>query len=180
MEVARTERLSLRWLDARDAAFVLELVNDASWIRYIGDRNVRTLRDAERYIDDGPVAMYARLGFGLYLVELTQTLEPVGLCGLIQRDALEDVDLGFAFLPGHRGKGYALESAAAVMDYARTVVGRSRIVAILSRDNQRSRKLLEKLGFNREREIRLQADGEPLELYAAVAGPAVRAIGMHS
>ena len=123
MEVARTGRLRLRWLDARDAAFVLELVNDPAWIRYIGDRNVRTLRDAERYIDDGPVDMYARLGFGLYLVELTQTGEPVGLCGLIKRDALEDVDLGFAFLPG----------------------------------------------FNREREIRLQADGEPLELYAAAA-----------
>lgn len=169
MEVARTERLRLRWLDARDAAFVLELVNDPVWIRYIGDRNVRTLRDAERYIEDGPLAMYARLGFGLYLVELRQTFEPVGLCGLIKRDALEDVDLGFAFLPGHRGKGYVLESAAAVMDYARTVAGLSRVVAILSRDNQRSRKLLEKLGFGREREIRLQADGEPPELYAAAA-----------
>ena len=169
MEVARTERLRLRWLDARDAPFVLELVNDPAWIRYIGDRNVRTLRDAERYIDDGPVAMYARTGFGLYLVESRRTGEPVGLCGLIKRDSLEDVDLGFALLPGHRGKGYALESAAAVMAYARAVVGLSRIVAILSRDNERSRRLLEKLGFEREREIRLHADGEPLELYAAAA-----------
>ena len=169
MEVAGTERLLLRWLNAGDAAFVLELVNEPSWVQYIGDKGVRTLEDAQRYIENGPLEMYARRGFGLYLVELKETGEPIGICGLIKRDALEHVDLGFAFLPRFWRRGYALESAAAVMSYGRRVLGLSRIVAILSHDNRRSCKLLEKLGFRFERTIRLQTNGEELELYAAAA-----------
>lgn len=166
MQVAETERLCLRRLEADDSEFIFKLVNDPSWIRYIGDKGVKTLADATRYIDDGPVAMYRRLGFGLYLVELKETREPIGICGLIKRDALEDVDLGFAFLPGFRGKGYAREAASTVMSHARRALRLARIVAILSQDNHRSAHLLEKLGFRREGTVILQPRGEELELYA--------------
>lgn len=166
MQVTETARLILRWLDTNDSAFILELVNEPSWIRYIGDRGVRTLPDAMRYIQNGPMETYQRLGFGLYRVELKELGVPIGICGLIKREGLEDVDLGFAFLPTFWRKGYALESASAVMSYARTALGLARIVAVLSRDNDRSVKLLEKLGFRAEGTVRLQPGGEELALYA--------------
>ncbi len=169
MEVANTERLLLRWLDAGDSAFILELVNEPSWIRYIGDKGVKTIQDAQRYIENGPVEMYQRLGFGLYAVELKENRAPIGICGLIKREALVDVDLGFAFLPRFWGNGYAFESASAVMSYGRRALGLSRIVAILSQDNHRSAKLLEKLGFRFDSMVGLQPGGEELKLYAAAA-----------
>jgi RimJ/RimL family protein N-acetyltransferase len=166
LNIAKTERLRVRWLIAEDSAFILALVNQPSWIQYIGDKGVRTLQDALRYIENGPVAMYKRAGFGLYLVQLAKTGEPIGICGLIKRDALEDVDLGFAFLPTFWGNGYAFESAAAVISYGRKVLGLRRIVAILSPDNHRSSKLLEKLGFCFERMHRMQPNDAALKLYA--------------
>ena len=171
MKVAETGRLAIRHLDLSDAPFILKLVNEPSWLRYIGDKGVTTLQSAERYIADGPVTMYARLGFGLYLVELKETGQPIGICGLIKRDALDDVDLGFSFLSNFQGKGYAFESASAVMSYGADALGLSRVVAVVSKDNARSGKLLEKLGFRVERLIRLHADGEALELYAASPAP---------
>ncbi len=169
MEVAQTERLLLRWLDPGDSAFILELVNDPSWMRYIGDKGVKTIQDAKRYIENGPVEMYQRLGFGLYMVELKENGAPIGICGVIKRDALPDVDLGFAFLPRFWGNGYAFESASAVMSYGREALGLSRIVAILSQDNHRSAKLLEKLGFRFDSTVSLQPGGDQLMLYAAAA-----------
>jgi RimJ/RimL family protein N-acetyltransferase len=172
LQVAETERLRLRRLGADDSEFIFELVNDPSWIRYIGDKGVKTLGDATRYIVDGPVAMYRRLGFGLYLVELKETREPIGICGLIKREALEDVDLGFAFLPSFWGRGYAREAASTVMSHATCVLGLSRIVAILSQDNDRSANLLEKLGFHPEGTVVLQSNDEKLKLYAiALSAP---------
>jgi RimJ/RimL family protein N-acetyltransferase len=169
MEVAQTERLLLRWLNAGDSTFILELLNEPSWLRYIGDKDVKTIQDAERYIESGPVEMYRRLGFGLYLVELKENGAPIGICGLIKREALLDVDLGFAFLPRFWSNGYAFESASAVMSYARRALGLSRIVAILSPDNHRSAKLLEKLGFRLDSTVRLKPGGDELKLYAAAA-----------
>ena len=124
------------------------------------------MSDAERYIEDGPVAMYAQLGFGLYLVELATSSESVGMCGLIKRDTLEDVDLGFAFLSRFRGNGYAYESAAAVMSYAKIRLGIERLVAITTADNRTSIKLLRKLGFASERLIAAAGDAPELELYS--------------
>jgi RimJ/RimL family protein N-acetyltransferase len=158
--------LRVGWLDAGDSAFIHELVNEPSWIRFIGDKGVKTEQDALRYIENGPMAMYKRRGFGLYIVELKDGREPVGICGLIKREGLDDVDLGFAFLPRFWRNGYAFESAAAVMAYGRTALGLRRIVAILSRDNHRSRKLLQRLGFSFERTVKLQPDDEELDLYA--------------
>src|SRR6185503_18613176 len=130
-----TTRLTIRRLSADDAEFILKLLNEPSWLRFIGDKGVRTVEDARAYILNGPVEMYSRLGFGLYLVELKEEGISIGMCGLIKRDALEDVDIGFAFLPEYWGKGYAYEAAAAVMSYARSALGLKRVVAITSVDN---------------------------------------------
>ena len=93
VHVLDTERLSLRRLGAADAEFIVELLNQPSFIANIGDRGVRTADDARRYIEDGPVASYERFGFGLFLVELKSTGEPIGICGLLKRDTLDDVDV---------------------------------------------------------------------------------------
>lgn len=168
MHVADTERLCIRWLDAGDSAFILELVNEPSWIQFIGDKGVKTPHDAHRYIENGPVAMYKRVGFGLYVVELKDRREPIGICGLIKRDGLDDVDLGFAFRPMFWRNGYAFESAAAVMAYGRSALGLRRIVAILSHDNHRSSRLLQRLGFSFEGTVKLRPDDQELDLYANV------------
>lgn len=165
-KVLETARLALRWLETDDAVFVLRLVNEPSWRRFIGDKGIRTIEDARNYIEDGPIAMYLRLGFGLYLVALKDTGEPIGICGLIKRESLEDVDLGFAFLPAFRGKGYAFESASAVMDYGRHVFGLSRLLAVTAQDNEVSAKLLEKLGFHFERLTRLAPDAAEMKVFA--------------
>jgi RimJ/RimL family protein N-acetyltransferase len=166
LKVLETERLVLRWLSTSDAAFILQLVNEPSWLQYIGDRGVKTLEDAENYIKKGPLEMYGRLGFGLNLVELKGSDEPIGICGLLKRESLDDVDIGFAFLPGFWGKGYAFESVSATILYGKSVLGLSRIVAITSQDNDPSGKLLEKLGFRLERLVRVAADDEDLKLFA--------------
>ena len=166
MKVLETDRLNLRRLSPDDAEFILELLNDPSFLRFIGDKGVRTLDDARNYILNGPVDMYNRLGFGLYLTELKKSGAPIGICGLIKRDGLEDVDIGFAFLPKFRARGYAYESAAAVMDYGKHVLGLKRIVAITSPDNYASGGLLEKLGLRFERMIRLSKGASEVRLYA--------------
>lgn len=166
MKVLETERLILRRLTGADAEFILELVNDPSWLQFIGDKGVRTLADASDYILQGPVAMYNRLGFGLYLTELKESGAPIGICGLIKRESLKDVDIGFAFLPGYRDKGYAYESAAAVLAYGKSVLGLERIVAITSPANQRSIKLLEKIGLRFEQMVRLAEDEPEVSLFA--------------
>lgn len=167
--VTQTPRLVLRRIDGDDALFIHALVNDPEWIRFIGDRAVKSLADAQRYIEKSLVAMYERHGFGLYLVHARALDAPIGMCGLIKRDALEDVDLGFALLPQFRGQGYAYEAASAVMAYGRDKLGLRRIVAILSTDNHRSSRLLRRLGFQPERQVTLPPSDEVLDLYAAAA-----------
>ena len=159
MSVLETERLVLRKLSSDDAEFILGLLNQPSFIKNIGDKGVRTNADAVRYIQNGPVASYERFGFGLYLVELKGSDTPIGICGLLQRESLPDVDVGFAFLPKFWSKGYAVESTSGVMDYGRNVLGIGRIVAITAPDNYGSIKVLEKIGLKFDRMIRL-AEGE--------------------
>ena len=167
MRILETERLVLRWLGAGDAPFILELVNEPAWLRYIGDRGIRTLEDAQSYIEKSLVEMYRRLGFGLYLVELKQSGVPIGICGLIKRESLENVDLGFAFLSRFWAQGYATESASAVMSYGTKDLGIPRIVAITSQDNPASARLLEKLGFRFERMAQLTAGAAEVKFYAS-------------
>lgn len=141
-----TPRLRLRQLVADDAPFILELLNEPGWLRFIGDRGVHDLEGARGYIEKGPRSMYTRLGFGLYCVEAKGEGTPLGMCGLLKRDNLEHVDLGFAFLARHQGRGYAREAAAASLAEARGL-GLTEVAAITSPDNQRSIQLLESLGF---------------------------------
>ena len=150
-----------------DAGFIVELLNDPSFLRFIGDKGVRTSDDARQYILTGPMDSYQRHGFGLWLVELKGSRISIGICGLLKRDTLTDVDLGFAFLPLYRSKGYAFESAAAVMDYASTVLGLSRVVAIIDEDNTGSHRVLEKIGMRFDRMIRLSDDGPEIRLLAS-------------
>ncbi|KMJ57461.1 GCN5 family acetyltransferase [Bacillus sp. LL01] len=158
MKITETDRLILRLLTVDDAAFILELLNDPSWIQNIGDKGVKTLEDARKYILSGPVAMYDRFGFCLYLTELKEEGSPIGLCGIIKRDVLEDVDIGFAFLPRYWSKGFAYEAASAVMEYGRSVLGLKRIVAITAPDNHSSAKVLGKLGLKFHRMIKFPND----------------------
>jgi len=166
MNILETERLILRQFATDDAEFILELLNEPSFIQNIGDRGVRNKSDAERYIEKGPVASYARFGFGLYLVQLKESGESIGMCGLIKRDSLDNVDIGYAFLPEFWSKGYAVESAQAVREYGCNVIGLKRIVAITDPVNEGSIRVLEKLGFKFEKMVRLSADDIELKLFA--------------
>jgi [ribosomal protein S5]-alanine N-acetyltransferase len=166
MTQIKTERLTLRQLALSDAEFILELVNEPSFIQNIGDRGVRTLADVEKYLENGPVSSYARNGFGLLAVTLNGIGQPIGMCGLIKRDTLEDVDIGYAFLPKFWSKGYALESARAVMNHAKEVLGLKRVVAIVDPNNAGSIRLLEKLGMTFERMVKLSEDDIDLKLFS--------------
>ena len=167
----QTPRLNLRKLSEVDAQFIIELLNDAAFLRNIGDKGVRTVDDAHNYLRTGPLDSYQRFGFGLYLVESRASGERLGTCGLLKRETLDDVDIGFAFLPPYRSQGFAVEAASAVMRHARGTLGLKRIVAVTSRDNEASARVLRKIGFTYERLIRMPHDPEELKLFACeVAG----------
>ena len=164
-----TERLQLRPLTQADAPFLVEQLNDADFLRNIGDRGVRTLAQARVYIEDGPVASYRENGHGLLMVELRETGDSIGTCGLIRRDFLEHADVGFAFLRRHRRRGYAFEAASAAMEHGRRELGLDPILAIVSSGNWASIRLLEKLGL-RFVEDRVLPDADRVLLFST-AGP---------
>lgn len=164
--IATTERLQLRAFTLRDAAFIVRLVNTEGWLRFIGDRNVRTENQACTYLENGPIKSYRENGFGLWAVELIGSQQLVGMCGLLKRDYLSYPDLGFAFLPEFAGQGLAFEAANAVIVYAQHKFGFITLNAITNPDNARSIKLLEKLGFAVEKKIVVPPNGEVLSLLA--------------
>jgi len=161
-----TPRLDLRRLCEDDAPFMVELMNDPSFISNIGDRGVRTAGEAREYIAQGPMASYARFGFGLYLVEIRESRTPIGICGLLKRDQLPEPDIGFAFLPAYWSQGYAREAADAVKVYARDTLALPRLLAIVSPSNDSSIRLLEKLEFTFTSLGRLTPEADELRLYA--------------
>lgn len=165
MLIIETERLQLRTVSPADAPFYLELVNEPSWIRFIGDRGIRTLDAARAAILDGPVAMYERLGYSLYLVQRRSDGAPIGMCGLIKRDVLPDTDIGYAMSPRYWGQGYAYEAAAAVVAHARGALGLPRLMAITAPDNDASIQLLGKLGMRFIERTRLDGWEEPSNVY---------------
>lgn len=160
-----TERLTLRELNDADAAFILALLNDPDFIRNIGDRAVRSLDDARAYIRNGPAASYAQHGHGLWRVALADGDIPIGMCGLIKRAGLPDADIGYAYLPEFRGKGYAVEAAAAALAFARDGLKLTRLLGITSMDNERSGRVLKCIGLRPDGEVRLPDAAECL-LYA--------------
>lgn len=165
--ILETDRLQLRRLSVDDAEFILRLLNEPSFIQNIGDRGVRTIEDARAYILKGPIASYEKFGFGLLLVAEKETGVPAGICGLLRRDVLEDVDIGYALLPEFWSRGYALESASAVISYAREKLGSKRVLAVVNPDNQSSIRLLGKMGFQYERMVRLSDDAPEIKLFSA-------------
>jgi RimJ/RimL family protein N-acetyltransferase len=164
MQILTTERLALRTIDTADAPFYLNLVNTPDFITHIGDRGIRTLAAARDAIASGPMAMQAALGHSIYLVELKHSGVAIGMCGLIKRDTLADVDLGYAYLPAYFGQGYGFEAAQAVLAHARSVIGLRRLVAITSPANTASSGLLEKVGMRFEQLLYLKPD-DPTRLY---------------
>jgi RimJ/RimL family protein N-acetyltransferase len=162
--VIETPRLRLRELMADDAPFILQLLNEKGFLEFIGDKGVRNLADARQYIAKGPLDSYRRHGFGLYLASLRDGT-PIGICGLVKRDALPDVDVGFAFLSRYWSQGYASEAAAAVLVHGATVLGLKRIVAITAVENHGCIAVLERIGLRLERRIRLVEEGPELNLY---------------
>jgi len=163
--ILETERLIVRELTLADAPFALELLNEPAFHRYIGDKGVRDLAGAEKYLREGPLASYAQHGHGLWRVELKATGEPVGIGGLIKRPILPDVDIGFAFLARHNGRGYGFESSAAILRHGRDVLKLPAIVAITAPENPASIGLLEKLGFRFDRMIDLPGYAGPSRLF---------------
>jgi RimJ/RimL family protein N-acetyltransferase len=166
--VLESERLVLREFHLDDAEFILELLNEAAFLRFIGDKGVRTLADARDYLLKGPIESYRRFGFGLYRVGLREDGTPIGMCGLVKREGLADVDVGFALQSRYWSRGYAVEAAAAVLDHGKRILNLGRIVAIANPDNQASIAVLEKIGLRFERMVRLSADAAELRLF----GPA--------
>lgn len=163
-----TPRLSLRRLDAGDAPFLVDLLNQPSFLANIGDRGVRTPEDALRYLRDGPLAMYERCGFGLWLLSRKSDGAAIGLCGLLRRDTLPDADVGYALLPPYWGAGYASEAVQATLRHAREKFGLRRVVAIVSEGNDASVRVLEKAGMKYEGRVTV-TEGAPEVLLFGVA-----------
>ncbi|CAN5904680.1 hypothetical protein BH11MYX4_BH11MYX4_58040 [soil metagenome] len=176
MRVLEAERMTLRWFDEADAPFVHELLNDPAWLANIGDRNVRTLDDARRWIADNLVATYWRTGHGLWAMERRSDCALLGMCGLLERDALPELDVGYALAPAFRGSGYAREAALACLRYGRDVLGRSRILAIVSPAHRSSIRVLESIGMVQERVCVLEGESRETAVFTwgvDAAGPPV-------
>jgi [ribosomal protein S5]-alanine N-acetyltransferase len=163
--VATTERLRLRRIHDGDAAFLLSLLNQPTFLRFIGDKGVRTADDAISYIRNGPLTSYAQYGFGLYMVELKETSECVGTCGILKKPALTHPDIGFAFMPEFWSQGYAFEAASATIEHARESCGLEKICAVVDPENAASIRLLTRLGMERVGRVQLAADDKELELF---------------
>jgi RimJ/RimL family protein N-acetyltransferase len=162
--VCETPRLLIRRLDDADAPFILQLLNEPSFLENIGDRGVRSLDDARTYLTKGPFASYEQHGFGLFHVSLKEGGDAIGMCGLLKRDWLDAPDVGFAFLPAFWSKGYAYESSVGVFEWARRAIGVTRVVGIVKPGNAGSIRVLEKLGMKFARTV-TSPEGQVSSLY---------------
>ena len=167
MFLLETERLTLREITTNDAEFLLRLLNEPSFVQNIGDKKVRTIDDARLYALNGPIASYKQHGFGLYLVELKGTAEPIGICGLVKRDSLPDADIGYALLPAYWRKGYAFEATTATKRHAFAVLGHQQLLAIVNPENTNSIRVLEKIGLKFKHMVRMSPDAPEICLYSS-------------
>lgn len=166
MKILETDRTILREVADADAAFILDLLNQPSFIKFIGDRNVRTFEQAREYIESRFTQSYKTHGFGMWAIDLKANQTTIGICGFVKRETLPDADIGFALLPQYEKRGYAFEAADAVMRYGRNELNLPRVLAITTQHNESSIKLLEKLGFKFERLVKISDDGEELKLFS--------------
>ena len=165
MIVTETARTRLRELTVDDAVFICALLNQPSFLRFIGDRNVRTPEEAAHFIATRYRQSYVDHGYGLYVIELRDDGTPLGICGFVRRPALPHADLGFALLTSYEGNGYAQEAASAVLTYGRDILGLTHVLAIAQEDNARSHALLLRIGFTRHGLITMPGDDIPLALF---------------
>ncbi len=177
--IIETERLRISPLTLDDTPFIISLLNTEGYRKYIADRNVHTREDAERYLQIGPLKSYAEHGFGLCKVLLKSSndealWQPIGICGLLKRDYLDHPDIGFALLPEYESKGYAKESAEAVLRWAFEELRLPTIHAVVLPQNQASIKLLERLGLMFDSRITEPETGEELCLYGINRFPHIR------
>jgi len=163
--ILETERLRLREFTMDDTSFIIELLNSPGWLKYIGERNVKTPTQASAYLENGPVKSYRENGFGLWLVERKEDKSSIGMCGLLRREQLEYPDIGFAFLPEFTDKGYAFEAASSTLKHARVKLNLACICAIVMPENNTSIKLLEKIGMKYSMRYRFHDGKEELSLY---------------
>lgn len=163
--ILETERLALRQFTNEDAGFIVELVNTPGWLKFIGDRHIHSDTDAINYLQNGPIKSYRENGFGLWMVE-KKDKTPIGMCGILKRESLENPDIGFSFLPDHMGNGYAFEVAHAVLDYATYQLKLKTIWAIVNPNNKRSIQLLEKIGLSHIKMVPSTTDGSDLMLFS--------------
>jgi RimJ/RimL family protein N-acetyltransferase len=166
MNILETERLILLEIVEQDAEFIYDLVNQPSFVKYIGNRNVHSIETAREFIENRYRQNYREHGFGLYAVDLKENNTPIGICGFVKRDTLPDADIGFAFLPQYERQGFAFESTDAVMKYGREALKLEKVLAITTQDNESSGKLLEKLGFQFEGLIKQPNDEAELKLFS--------------
>ena len=166
--ILETERLIISELSIEDAPFFYDLVNDPAWIQFIGNKDVNTISDAENYLSTKIIPSYKKNSFGFYLVSDKKQNLPIGISGLVDRDGLENVDVGYAFLPNFRGKGYAFEATKAILNFAKNTLHLDPIVAITNLDNAKSCQLLERLGLKFDKIIQLEDDPGKCRLYRTV------------
>ncbi|TFG66455.1 MAG: N-acetyltransferase [Gemmatimonadales bacterium] len=166
----QTARLALRKLTEEDAGFILRLLNEPSFLKFVGDKGVRNLDDARRYIREGPIASYAEHGFGLYLVQHRADGSAIGICGLLKRDTLDDPDIGFGLIPEWWSQGLATEATQAILDRARSQHGLKRVVAITAANNDSSKRVLEKIGLEFEKMVCLSDDSPEICLFSTPDG----------
>lgn len=161
-KILETERLCLREFDLNDSDFILKLVNSPNWLEYIGDKNVRTNADAREYLRNGPLKSYQENGYGLWLVQLKDSNISIGMCGLVNRDTLANIDIGFAMLPKYSGFGYGFEIANATMNYAKNTLKLNKIIAITDSNNIASIKLLNKIGLQFDKTLEISKNDNVL------------------
>jgi RimJ/RimL family protein N-acetyltransferase len=155
MIVCETERLIIQHFQLSDAEYIVKQLNEESFIKFIADKQVRTIEDAENYLNNGPMASYQNFGFGLNLVLLKKNSAPIGICGLVKRDELEHPDIGYAFLPEYWGEGYAIEASKEVLTNAVNTLNLKKILGITHPDNKSSNKILTRLGFTQTGSVEL-------------------------
>ena len=152
-KILETQRLILREFNLDDAPFILNLVNAPNWLEFIGDKKVKTNQDAINYLKNGPLKSYLDYGFGLWLVQLKGSKTRIGMCGLVNRETLENIDIGFALLPEYSKSGYGIEMASATLNYAQNILKIDKIIAITDAKNNSSIRLLNKIGLIFEKEL---------------------------
>ena len=167
-KITQTKRLLIQEADLEDAVFIFELLNSPNWIEFIGDRGIRSLKDAEQYIHNSLIKSYCENGFGLYKMLLKkENYKPIGLCGLVKRTKLDHPDIGFAILPEYEGKGYTYEAAKSILWYVHSEIKLTTILAITSKENFKSQGLLKKLGLKYTNNLQLETGENELMLFSS-------------